>query len=65
VVAAGSTLRIMPGAAMPGAGDGKRAESKASIARECARARVTAIGELFEGQKPEDRAATVRQGCRA
>ena len=36
------------------------AESRASIARECARAYVTAIGGLFEGDDPEARAPEVR-----
>jgi DNA repair exonuclease SbcCD ATPase subunit len=36
------------------------AESRAAIARECARAYVTAIGQLFEGENPEDQATEVR-----
>jgi DNA repair exonuclease SbcCD ATPase subunit len=37
------------------------AESRAAIARDCARAYVTAIGELFEGDGPEDQADHVRE----
>ena len=36
------------------------AESRAIVARDCARAYLAAIGELFEGESPEEQADAVR-----
>ena len=40
--------------------EAEAAESRAAIARDCARAYLTAIGGLFEGESPEDQAPEVR-----
>jgi len=40
--------------------EAEAAESRAAIARDCARAYITAIGGLFEGESPQDQAPEVR-----